>query len=167
MSDQDFVADPQLQIVVTQAAAKCVEFVKLKFGKTLDYSDESVNEIESVLAVLHQSIPAEKPSQEDIQDYATLFGSYLGETYRKNHGGEWGIGSGTVALGIGSGYLAFPWARAFKRLTHGEEDGVDAWYYGMIQYGASGEKQAAAPPPLPVAPPPLPAKKKNPFDFFG
>lgn len=168
MSNDDFAADPQLQLVAEQAAGKCVAFLMQKFGRSLDYSDGSVADIEAVLTLLHASIPAEKPSEDDIEDFAMLFGSYLGETYRRNHGGQWGISNGMPALAIGSGYSAYPWSRVFKRLTNGEEDEVCGWYASMIQYGALGSSQpAAAPPPLPVNPPPLPAKKKNPFDFFG
>lgn len=123
MSNDAFTADPQLQHVAGQAAEKCVAFLKQKFGKSLDYSDKSVEDVEAVLTLLHRSMPVEKPSPDDIEDFAMLFGSYLGETYRRNHGGQWGLSNGMPALAIGSGYTSYPWSRVFKRLTNGEEEG--------------------------------------------
>ena len=168
MSNDDFIADPQLQQVAEQAAEGCVAFLKQKFEKSLDYSDKSVEDIEAVLTLLHAGMAAERPSQDDIEEFAMIFGSYLGETYRRNHGGQWGLASGMPALAIGSGYTGYPWSRVFKRLTNGEEDEVCGWYDHMIQYGASGDTgPRVVPAPQASAPPPPPAKKKNPFDFFG
>jgi hypothetical protein len=110
---------------------------------------------------------AEKPSEKAIQNMATLFGSYLGETYRRNHGGEWGVSEDTPALSFGQRFCSYPWARVYKRLSNGEEDNVHHWYLGMIQYGINGGQPQVSsptnPPPLP-----LPPQKKGLFSkLFG
>ena len=32
-----------------------------------------------------------KPSDEQVMVFAKMFGSYIGEVYRKNHGANWGL----------------------------------------------------------------------------
>lgn len=149
MPSTDFTPDPELQAVATRSAELCVRFIEHKFGKTADYSEAFLPEIESILGLLHLSMPASKPSQDDIQQFCTLFGSYLGETYRRNRGGEWGVSDGnTPTLSFGGGYKSFPWARVYKRLINGDEDNVHHWYLGMIQYASGGSSLPTTPAPL-------------------
>lgn len=143
----DFKADLELQKFVTEAADKCVAFIQQKFGKTADFSDAFVPEIERMLGLMQLQMKKANPSEKDVQTISTFFGSYLGETYRRNHGGEWGISNDTPALSFGAGYCSYPWARVYKRLENGEEDNVHHWYAGMLQY-ASGETEVSAPLPL-------------------
>lgn len=168
----DFTPDPELQTVASRSAEICVMFIKQKFGKTADYSEAFLPEVENILGILHSSMPASKPSEDDIQQFCTMFGSYLGETYRKNRGGEWGVSNGnTPTLSFGGGYQSFPWARVYKRLLNGDEDNVHHWYLGMIKYAADGELSppalSATPPPLPGASSPPPAKKSFLGRLFG
>lgn len=162
MSDTDFTPDAKLQAMVPHTAEGCVRFLQSKFGKTADYSDAFVAEVEAILELLWLQKPIFKPSQEDVEEFATLFGSYLGETYRRNHGGEWGTTNGkAVALRTRSGIVCYPWGRVLKRLTNGAEDNVHHWYLVLIRYETEG--MPTTPPPLPAArppgmPPPLPKR---------
>lgn len=169
MPDTDFTPDPKLQALALRAAEGCVRHLRSKFGKVADYSDAFVAEVESTLEFLWYRMPLDKPSQEDIEEFATVFGSYLGETYRRNHGGEWGTASGNaVALRTRSGVVCYPWGRVLKRLTNGPEDNVHHWYLALIRYDSEGmpvtpPSPPAMPPPLPPAsppavPPPLPSR---------
>ena len=160
----DFTPDPELQSVATRSAELCVSYLKSKFGKTADYSEAFVAEVENVLALLHLSMRAAKPSAGDIEQFCSMFGSYLGETYRRNRGGVWGVSEGnTPTLSFGGEYKSFPWARVYKRLLNGGEDNVLHWYQAMIQYAAEGNPAPSAapaiPPPLPTSTPP--AQKKS------
>ena len=167
MPSTDFTPDPELQAVATRSAQLCVMFIKQKFGKTADYSEAFLPDVENILGLLHVSIPASKPSEDDIEQFCTMFGSYLGETYRHNRGGEWGVSDGnTPTLSFGGGYKSFPWARVHKRLINGDEDNVHHWYLGMVQYAAGDGSSPATPPPLPKAPPP-PEKKSFLGRLFG
>jgi len=168
-SAADFQPDPELQQIAIRGADICVQFIRHKFGKIADYSEAFLPEIENILQLLHLSMPAAKPSESDIEQFCTMFGSYLGETYRRHRGGEWGVSFGnTPTLSFGGGYKSFPWARVHKRLINGEEDNVHHWYLGMIQYASSNT--TPTPPPLPpnsAPPPPLPPKKGFFSRLFG
>lgn len=139
-SSDDFRLDPELQMVATRFADLCVNFIQQKFGKTADYSESFVLEIENILQLLHLSIPMSRPSEEDIQQFCSMFGSYLGETYRRNRGGEWGVSHGNIpTLSFGGGFKSFPWARVYKRIVNGKEDNVHDWYLAMIEYAGHGK----------------------------
>jgi hypothetical protein len=60
------------------------------------------------------------------------FGSYVGEVYRRYHGGRWGMlsGDGMRFAGIEArdGGLFSPWSRAYKRIVDGKEDNVLSYY---------------------------------------
>lgn len=157
----DFKADPELQKFATEAADKCVAFIQQKFGKTADFSDAFVPDIESMLSLMQLQMRKANPSEKDIQTISTFFGSYLGETYRRNHGGEWGISNDTPALSFGGGYCSYPWARVYKRLEKGEEDNVHHWYTGMRQYAAGETEGSSLQAPLPLKP--QPEKKRGLF----
>lgn len=153
----EFQADPELEQVAIQSADFCVKFIRHKFGKNADYSEAFLPEVENILALLHLSMPASKPSEADIEQFCSMFGSYLGETYRRNRGGEWGVSQGsTPTLSFGGGLKSFPWARVYNRLHNGDEDNVHHWYLGMVGYAANGLGAPLSPPPLPQPPPPLP-----------
>lgn len=173
MPDPDFIPDPELQLVAAHSADRCVQFIRNKFGRTADYSEAFVPEIENIMGLLHTSLPAAKPSEDDIQQFCMLFGSYLAETYRRNRGGEWGLANDTPAFSFGGGYKSFPWTRVYKRLLNGEEDNVHHWYMGMVEHASglhsSSPAPSAMPPPLPQTPPPpnLPEKKGFFSRLFG
>ena len=156
------------------SAELCVKYMRLRFGKEADYSEAFLPEIERVLGLLCVSMPGSNPSEDDVDSMCEMFGSYLGETFRRNRGGEWGLSHGeAVTLQCGGGWLSFPFARVHKRLKNGEEDNVHHWYMVLTQYAAKGSASAApvgssVPPPLPgTTPPPLPRKKGFFSRLFG
>jgi len=146
-----FIPDPQLQEVATFAAEKCATFLAQKFGKKPDYSDQFVAEVEDVMNLLHIDLPTSKPPEDVVQDMATIFGSYLGETFRRNQGGQWGISNGIPALRTPQGIECYPWMRAWKRLTNGDEDNVLHWYQYLLKHD-----------PSPSGPPNASPKKERP-----
>lgn len=58
-------------------------------------------------------------------------GAYLGETLRRNYGGEWAVENEITVLNI-SGFKIFPSSKVYKRLTNGPEDNV-AFYYDTFK----------------------------------
>lgn len=69
--------------------------------------------------------------------FAKVFGSYVGEVYRRNHGGEWGIvtlgGERYPGMQTASRTDFWPWGRAFDRITKGPEDDIAAYYSSLLK----------------------------------
>src|SRR5215468_7948501 len=90
-----------------------IDFAKTTFGIDLNWSDESIRQIETIAAALHEDYKKKHPTPEQVAHMYRMVGSYIGEVYRKNHGAEWAGSSrqaATVfpawraqALGVGHG----------------------------------------------------------------
>ena len=129
---------PDLKIAkIADAYAKdAVDFAGQKFGTKLDWTDESIAKVEMILGQLRASMPTPRPPDEVIWNFAKAFGSYVGEVFRKNHGGEWG----TITEGAKSfpgirwktDTLFWPWGRVHKRIVEGDENNVLVYYKALI-----------------------------------
>jgi hypothetical protein len=86
------------------------------------------------MATMHEcyvtAVP--RPSDDMVMTFAKMFGSYIGEVLRLNHGGEWGMvtldGAKFPGFRHTSGDLIWPWGRAKNRLVLGPEDNVFDYY---------------------------------------
>jgi hypothetical protein len=108
----------------------CGSAVRDRFKLALDWSDASVAHIETLLAKCHEQMV--NPTDEQVLQFAKLFGSYVGEVFRRTHGATWGIvtldhQSFPGLKGSGPAGLFWPWGRARNRIRNGPEDNV--WHY--------------------------------------
>jgi hypothetical protein len=125
-----FEPDSRIHDIAEAYALDAVD-VAQRFGRILDWSDASIEHVETILTRMHDAIASEGPSAEQIYETAKGFGSYIGEVYRRNHGARWGL----VTLGdqsfpgmeSNSAVRFWPWGKVQNRLTNGSEDNV--WYY--------------------------------------
>jgi hypothetical protein len=127
-----FQNDKRVEQMVALYAQDAVGIAAGNFNVALDWTDDSVASVEIILAKLHAAIAAQKPSEDAISSFLKAFGSYIGEVFRKNHGGEWGMilhGEGMKYRGIRwkSDTLFWPWGRVHQRIVEGSENNV--WYY--------------------------------------
>ena len=132
---EHFKNDPSIQKIAELYSLDAIDFARSHFKLELDWTDESVAYIESMLTVFHDQMADEKPSEEQIRLFAKMFGSYVGEVFRRNHGATWGMVNleGNEVPGLkadGAAGLFWPWSRAQKRLTNGPEDNV--WHYYQV-----------------------------------
>jgi len=113
------------------------------FDVALDYSEESLQGLERILAQLldeHRAFlqghpAAQNATQVDEQMVmmCKLWGGYLGEVVRRRWGGEWametypGASFATLTLNV-RGAKIFPSMKIYRRLTEGELDNVRAFY---------------------------------------
>jgi hypothetical protein len=128
---------------VGQAMRDCAEsavaIARESFATELDFSEDSVREVERILEIMRKDVPKNRlskllrlgPSNEQIWNVAFAWGGYVGEVIRRHWGGEWTTESAlspkpTVTLRVG-GTEVWPPARVYKRLTLGPEDNV--WHY--------------------------------------
>jgi len=141
-----FTEDPKLQQIAEAYALDAVDFARDRFKLALDWSDASVMHIETMLAKCHEQMV--NPTDEQILQFAKLFGSYVGEVFRRNHGATWGMVTlesqsfpGLKASGPAG--LFWPWGRAQNRIRNGPEDNV--WHYYQQLLSWSGTSSPAPP----------------------
>jgi hypothetical protein len=114
--------------VMQKSAQEVVGFAKSTFKVKLDFSEKSIKDVEKILATLYESItPEHKPTCEQLQSAAMLWGSYIGEVIRRNYGGEWKRTSAGIIFKIDNAEL-YPMDKVYKRLTNGLEDNIEFYY---------------------------------------
>jgi hypothetical protein len=122
---------------MTQAYAEQAVTIAREFSAQLDFSENSLMEVEAILAQLAREMPARKPSSDDVTEICKMWGSYFGEVVRRRFGGEWSIETypgkefATLTLSV-NGNKLFPSIKVHRRLSEGESDNV--WsFYKMIK----------------------------------
>jgi hypothetical protein len=125
-------------------AQDAADHAKAACGVSVDYTPESVEQVEVVLHRLYEAIPRgffarlfrRGPSAADISTISKMYGGYIGECIRRRWGGEWSADHPVGGLGsfpISSrGHDSFPLGWCFKRLRNGPEDNV--WHKLQILY---------------------------------
>jgi hypothetical protein len=113
---------------MTAAYAEEAVVAARKFQSRLDYSENSLMELETILAHLAGEMPLD-----DMSETCKIWGSYLGEVVRRRFGGEWSIETypgkqfATLTLNV-NGNKLFPSIKVHRRLTEGDGDNVWSFY---------------------------------------
>lgn len=140
-SPENFVADDRYRQIAEAYALDAVDAARMNFGVELDWSDASVSRVEEMLSVMHQQLASARPSQETIETFSKMFGSYVGEVFRRNHGATWGLVTidGETFAGMRDNQscaLFWPWGRVQNRLTAGDEHNVWHYYQTLLERDA-------------------------------
>lgn len=112
-------------------AEKAVEKAR-EFNTQLDYSENSLMEVEVILSQLAVNLTTAGPADE-VGEMCKTWGSYFGEVVRRRFGGEWSIETypgkqfATLTLSVGGNKL-FPTMKVHRRLTQGADDSVWSFY---------------------------------------
>jgi hypothetical protein len=118
---------------MAHAYAEQAIMIGREFHVQLDYSENSLMEVETILSQLSQEMPANQPSADDVSEMCKMWGSYLGEVVRRRFGGEWSIETypgkqfATLTLSV-NGNKLFPSMKVHRRLTEGDSDNVWSFY---------------------------------------
>lgn len=134
---------PTVTDMMIAYAEDAVNQARVNFEMTLDYSEASIEMVEACLAKLHAARPQgffgklfrRGPTGNDMHIAAMMFGGYIGEVFRRHHGGEWllasapGAAEPVVTLQIAGGSQIWPTAKVYKRLLSGPADDVWAYYW--------------------------------------
>lgn len=114
-----------------------------KFKIKLDYSEDSILQLEKLCTLLHKAIPdnffkrllRKVPSEETIIGVSKMLGGYLGEVLIKHYSGHWEIenfmNEGTTIVLVSGEIKAFPVGKVYRRLKNGPEDNT-FHFYGHI-----------------------------------
>ncbi len=120
-------------VYAQRMCATAIEYANA-FNKTLDYSENSITDLEEILDWYSKDISVSKPTKNQIWSMAIIFGSYLGETLLKNGLSEKGFvwekePSSNIPLLIrNDGACLTPNDKVYKRLVNGSEDNVISFY---------------------------------------
>ena len=122
------------------AANSAVDHARKYWSTELDFSAPSIEDVELILARMHESIPRhfyEKlykrgPTPEQMATISLAYGAYLGEVIRREFGGTWSAelvdDEAIVTLVFDLKNKAFPVAKVWRRLNSGVEDNVSTFY---------------------------------------
>ena len=104
-----------------------VEVAKDDYRHKLDFSADSINELDEILVLV-----AEDPNI-DLDYESRLWGSYLGEVLRRRYAGGWEMTQypgGAVAVPAVEvrGSRLFPIMKVYRRLTMGDEEDLRSFY---------------------------------------
>lgn len=136
-SRMQFSADQGVARLAARRALDMVEFARMELSLKLDFSDESIAAIEEVTSALHADLRRERGALSDVDTLVQMLGSYVGEVYRRNHGGAWGYASANgrriVALRAATGNtLLWPIERIKQRLRGGGSNNVLTYYQSRV-----------------------------------
>lgn len=126
-------------------SATAIKYAK-SFGRKLDYSKDSIKDLEEILDYYANDISKSKPTENQIWSMAVIFGSYLGETMLKNglaqRGYVWGKDdtSDIPLLSGDDGSYVTPNDKVYKRLVNGKEDDIVSFYDVVMEM--NGGKKA-------------------------
>ena len=131
-------------------AQEAVTIARDRYSVTLDFSEASVKQLETLLANMHNGLakpgdPA-RPSDEWITCVAATFGAYLGEILRRNLGGTWlkqnprAPGS-LPALNV-HGDVLTPCRKVLKRILEGPAEDVAFFYQAACKIIRENNPQA-------------------------
>jgi hypothetical protein len=126
-------------------STQAVERARSSYGITLDYTPDSVKQVETLLATKYDLQKTHPMTEQEIADAAHLWGAYIGEVIKRTHPAHWVRDSsvaGKDALPIvyeDKSGESYPCAWVYHRLKKGEEDNVWIKFHFLTQPG--GVKQ--------------------------
>lgn len=134
----DFIPMEEITEIAEAYSEDAIEAGKKFFDVDLDRTKESITHVSDILNLLHKTKKKERPSKENILMQAKIYGSYVGEVYRRHYPAEWGV----VKLGEDNvpalkckitGAFFFPWGKAQQQIMNGDEDNVAVYYHVLEQ----------------------------------
>jgi hypothetical protein len=129
-----------------QLAAKAVIEARDKFGVSLDFSENSLNQLDSLLQQAHERYKQlsfnDKPPNIPIENTIRVWGSYLGEVIRRRLGGDWIVEQKIVFLHIGGRRLD-PLGQVRSRIVNGPQYNSKNYLQGLM----SGNQEILKEPP--------------------
>ena len=109
-------------------AKRAVDSALADFEITLDYSPESVEDVEAILAKLHDEHKTSEFERARLTKEALKWGAYVGEVIKTQRRCEWALdskigGPGSLPIVYDKGE-SFPVRWCYKRIVNGKEENV-------------------------------------------
>ena len=99
----------------------------------LDFSENSLMELETILDQLFRDMASAQPSSDELTEVCKIWGSYFGQVIRLRFGGDWSIETypgkqfATLTLSI-NGNKLFPSMKIHRRLVQGASENIWSFY---------------------------------------
>lgn len=111
-----------------------VKTAKLEWKESLDFSEDSLDNIERIMSKLHARSKQAAPegfTEEQLTHASKMWGAYVGEVIRRRYGGQWSTAAdGVLQLAL-SGYTAQPIVKVRSRIVNGPADNI-RFYFAAI-----------------------------------
>ena len=131
-----FEADSALAKRAEKKAEELTQLVEAQFQIKLDYSEDSIEQLDTVIDQIHGMFIQEQPDDAQLLPLAQGFGSYIGEVYRRHHDATWGwITQGTEVfpgLQQAKGGTFWPWTKALDRIKTNNEPTISDYYHFLV-----------------------------------
>jgi hypothetical protein len=134
---------------MTDAYAQKAVIIAREFNTRLDYSENSLMELESILGQLALDLPPGGRAAEELTEMCKMWGCYFGEVVRRRFGGDWSIETypgkqfATLTLNV-AGNKLFPSMKIHRRLTEGEAENI--WsFYKMVKAKLEPAQKTSSP----------------------
>ena len=131
-----FEADTVLAKRAEKRAEELIKLVEAQFEVKLDYSDDSIEQVDIVIDKIHASFLEEQPPETYLLPVSQGLGSYIGEVYRRNHEATWGwITEGAEVfpgLRQSKGGYFWPWAKALDRIKTNSTPNISDYYHFLV-----------------------------------
>lgn len=123
------------------SAAKAVESASERFGFALDYSEATLEPLETIVTNVAAGL-ADGEDKNKIEYETKLWGSYYGEVIRQRWQGVWDLstypGSAvTVPAILIQGAQLFPLVKVYRRITMGDAENLWLYYQKIRERLAS------------------------------
>ncbi|MHB8303055.1 MAG: hypothetical protein ACYDC6_09495 [Acidobacteriaceae bacterium] len=127
--------------MMQSCSAEAVQLADDRFGFHLDYSEESVQSLETILSSVSAGLQAAQKQASDkqtVEQEVKRWGGYLGEVVRRRWSGEWSLvqypgGAAAVPALLVGGSQLYPLVKVYRRLTMGEAENVWTFYQKIRQ----------------------------------
>jgi hypothetical protein len=128
--------DAELAARLIKEAQAALRMVMANTGRSLDFSPASLDVVEEMLAQLHdkleQAPEGQRPTKQQIEAAAVLFGVYVGEVVRRHYGGKWQLKQPERILQLDIGEaVVYPADKVLKRLLNGPSDAIPFYFCGI------------------------------------
>lgn len=134
--------DAKLAGAIVAHSQAAVRTAKLEFDASLDFSSESLEQVERIMTSLHQRTDAtgdDRLTTEQIEDLAVRWGIYVGEVIRRCYGGQW-ANTGSDPDLLLAGKQAAPIEKIRRRIRSGPLENVKN-YFASIMKVLSSQQQ--------------------------
>lgn len=81
--------DQQLKQLMVQSAEDAVHYANEEFQLSLDYSLDSLRQLDVVVSTLHERQKKQAHATDLLFTLCTILGAYAGEVFRRHRGGDW------------------------------------------------------------------------------